>query len=285
MQAGLVAAEFDFLRALIRDRSAIVLDPGKEYLVESRMLPLLRSERLGSIAALVAALRAAPRGELERKVVEAMTTNETSWFRDVHPFNALRSDFLPALLTARAAERKLRFWSTACSSGQEAYSLTITLAEYFPQLRDWDVQILATDLSREMVERAQQGRYGQLEINRGLPAPHVVRYFERQGVHWQVKPELRRLVRARQINLIEAWPALPRFDVILLRNVLIYFDLETKRGILRRARQALRPDGVLFLGSAETTFMVDDGWERLSTSGSVAYRPQASRSSAVAVSV
>jgi chemotaxis protein methyltransferase CheR len=281
--SALGTAEFDFLRALVRERSAIVLDPGKEYLVESRMLPLLRSESLASPAALVAALRAAPRGELERTVVEAMTTNETSWFRDVHPFNALRTELLPALIVARAPERKLRFWSTACSSGQEAYSLTITLAEHFPQLRDWDVQIVATDLSREMVERAQHGRYGQLEMNRGLPAHHLVKYFERQGTQWQVKPELRRLVQARQMNLIETWPVLPRFDVMLLRNVLIYFDLETKRAILRRARQALCPDGVLFLGSAETTVMVDDGWDRLTTSGSVAYRPRVMRASAVKV--
>jgi chemotaxis protein methyltransferase CheR len=216
-------------------------------------------------------------------VVEAMTTNETSWFRDVHPFNALRTDLLPALIAGRAAERKLRFWSTACSSGQEAYSLTITLAEHFPQLREWDVQILATDLSREMVDRTQQGRYGQLEMNRGLPAQHLIKYFERQGVHWQVKPELRRLVQTRQMNLIEAWPVLPRFDVILLRNVLIYFDLDTKRAILRRVRQVLRPDGVLFLGSAETTMMVDDGWDRLTTSGSVAYRPMVVRASALKV--
>ncbi|MEO8633769.1 MAG: protein-glutamate O-methyltransferase CheR [Gemmatimonadales bacterium] len=282
---ALGVAEFDFLRALVRDRSAIVLDPGKEYLVESRMLPVLRSESLASPVALVAALRAAPRGELERKVVEAMTTNETSWFRDVHPFNALRSELLPALIAARAAERKLRFWSTACSSGQEAYSLAITLAEHFPQLRAWDVQIVATDLSREMVDRTRQGRYGQLEMNRGLPAQHLIKYFERQGIHWQVKPELRRLVHAREMNLIDPWPVFPRFDVILLRNVLIYFDLETKRRLLRQAGGALLPDGVLFLGSAETTVMVDDGWDRVATSGSVAYRRQPARTGPMAVVV
>ena len=283
--SALGAAEFDFLRALIRDRSAIVLEPGKEYLVESRILPLLRSESLSNPAALVAALRAAPRGELERKMVEAMTTNETSWFRDVHPFNALRTELLPALIMARAPERKLRLWSTACSSGQEAYSLTIMLAEHFPDLGDWDVQITATDLSREMVERTRHGRYGQLEINRGLPATHLIKYFERHGTHWQVKPKLRQLVQARQMNLIEAWPVLPRFDVILLRNVLIYFDLETKRAILRHARQALRPDGVLFLGSAETTVLVDDGWGRVTTAGAVAYRPLVMRAGAVTMTV
>ena len=276
-------AEFDFLRSLVRDRSAIVLEPGKEYLVEGRMLPLMRSEALADPAALVAAMRAAPHGELERKVVEAMTTNETSWFRDAHPFAALRTELLPTLIAARAVERRLRFWSTACSSGQEAYSLTLVVAEHFPELHDWDLQVVATDISREMVERTRQGRYGQLEINRGLPAQHLVKYFERQGTQWQVKPELRRLVQARQMNLIEAWPVLPRFDVILLRNVLIYFDLATKRAILRRVRQLLRPDGVLFLGSAETTTMVDDGWERLMICGSIAYRPLAQRPGNVTV--
>jgi chemotaxis protein methyltransferase CheR len=265
--------EFDFLRGLIRERSAIVLEPGKEYLVESRLGPLLRQRGFPSAVELVAALRAAPRGELARVVVEAMTTNETSFFRDVHPFETLRTTILPELLVARALERKLRIWSNACSSGQEAYSIAMLLAEHFPQLRDWDVSILATDLSRDMVHRTQEGTYGQLEVNRGLPASHLAKYFIRCGTHWQVKPDLRRLVQAREMNLAEPWPPLVRFDVIMLRNVLIYFDLETKRAILRRARQVLRPDGVLFLGSAETTVMVDDAWERLTGGSWVAYRP------------
>jgi chemotaxis protein methyltransferase CheR len=275
-------AEFDFLRALVRERSAIVMEPGKEYLVESRILPLLRSEGIPDPAALVALLRGAPRGELERRVIEAMTTNETSWFRDVHPFEALRTSLLPELIAARAAEQKLRCWSTACSSGQEAYSLAMTLAEHFPRLADWDIQIVATDLSREMVERTRVGCYGQLEVNRGLPAAMLLRYFEREGTHWQVKPALRARVQARAMNLVEPWPVLPRFDLILLRNVLIYFDLETKRTILRRARQLLRPDGILFLGSAETTAMIDDSWQRLSSAGTVAYRPGAQPVGAVA---
>ncbi|MBP6671058.1 MAG: hypothetical protein KA180_16505 [Gemmatimonadales bacterium] len=265
-------AEFDFLRGLVRERSAIVLEPGKEYLVESRLVPLLRDRQLPSLASLAAALRADPHGELERAVVEAMTTNETRFFRDHHPFEALQHRLLPELIAARASERRLRFWSNACSSGQEAYSLAMLLAEHFPGLRAWDVSILATDLSRDMVQRTQQGSYGQLEMNRGLPAPLLVKYFDRQATRWQVKPDLRRWVQAREMNLMEAWPPLPRFDVIFLRNVLIYFDLDTKRAILRRARQALRPDGFLLLGSAETTVMVDDAWERVVVGGSVAYR-------------
>ncbi len=269
-------AEFDFLRGLVRERSAIVLEPGKEYLVESRLVPLLRDRQLPTLAALAVALRGDPHGELARAVVEAMTTNETSFFRDHHPFEALQHRLLPELIAARGSERRLRFWSNACSSGQEAYSLAMLLAEHFPGLRGWDVSILATDLSRDMVRRTQQGSYGQLEMNRGLPAPLLVKYFDRQGTRWQVRPDLRRWVQARELNLMEPWPALPRFDVIFLRNVLIYFDLDTKRTILRRARQALRADGYLLLGSAETTVMVDDAWERVVIGNSVAYRAGAS---------
>jgi chemotaxis protein methyltransferase CheR len=205
-------------------------------------------------------------------VVEAMTTNETSFFRDLHPFEALRTLLLPELILRRAAERRLRLWSNACSSGQEAYSLAMLLAMSFPAVHDWDLSILATDISREMVQRTQQGLFGQLEVNRGLPAPMLVRHFQRTGTQWQVKPELRRLIQAREMNLVEPWPTLPKFDVVMLRNVLIYFDLETKRNILRRVRQALRPDGYLFLGSAETPLMADESWDRVSCGSSVAYR-------------
>lgn len=265
-------ADFDFLRALIRDRSAIVLEPGKEYLVASRLQSLLRGEGLGSPAELVARLRAEPRGELERRMVEAMTTNETSFFRDHHPFEVLRTRLLPELLAARRAERRLRIWSNACATGQEAYSLAMLLREHFPELGDWDVGILASDLSREMVARTAAGVFGQLEVNRGLPAAYLLKYFDRHGTSWQVKPALRALVHARTLNLIEPWPALPAFDVILLRNVLIYFDLETKRAVLRRVRQALRPGGLLLLGSAETTLLIDDGWERLPVGLAAIYR-------------
>jgi chemotaxis protein methyltransferase CheR len=265
-------SEFDFLRALVRERSAIVLEPGKEYLVESRVVPLLRDRQLGSVAALVGALRQDPHGDLAREVVEAMTTNETSFFRDLHPFEALRTVLLPTLLIQRATDRKLRIWSNACSSGQEAYSLAMLLYEHVPAVRDWNVSILATDLSRRMVHRTGQGRYGQLEVNRGLPAQMLLKYFDRRGTEWEVKPQLRRWVQARELNLIGPWPPLPRFDLIMLRNVLIYFDREARRTILRRARQALRPDGYLFLGSAETTTMADEGWERMPCGASVAYR-------------
>jgi chemotaxis protein methyltransferase CheR len=275
--------EFEFLSSLVRDRAAIVLESGKEHLVEGRLVPVLRERQLTTAAELVAELRRAPGGELARVVVEAMTTNETSFFRDAHPFSALRETILPGLFDQRADERKLRFWSNACSSGQEAYSIAMLLLEQLPSLGNWDVSILATDISRAMVQRTQQGIYGQLEVNRGLPASLLLRCFQRHGTHWQVRPELRRLVQARELNLAQPWPTLPRFDVIMLRNVLSYFDLETRRSILRRARQVLRPDGFLFLGSAESTLAVDDSWERLRCGPAVSYRPlpQAAQHAAV----
>ncbi len=265
--------EFDFLRTMVRARSAIALEPGQEALVESRLAPVIRELELPSATDLVAVLRAAQHSEIERRVVEAMTTNETSFFRDRHPFEALRTRVIPELIAARAARGALRFWSNACSSGQEAYSLAMLLAEHFPTVRDWDVSILATDLSRDMVHRTARGIYGQLEVNRGLPASLLVKHFERSGTQWRVRPELRFLVHARELNLADSWPPLGRFDVILLRNVLIYFDVETRRRILRRARQVLQPDGYLLLGSAETTAMIDPGWDRISYGGSSVYRP------------
>jgi chemotaxis protein methyltransferase CheR len=276
------AAEFEFLRALVRARSAIVIEAGKEYLVESRMAPVLRDRNLATMADLVAALRAAPGSELEWCVVEAMTTNETSWFRDVHPFEALKTVVLPDLIASRASERSLRIWSGACSSGQEAYSVAIMLADHFPALASWEVSILATDISHAMVRRTGRACYEQLEVNRGLTPADLARHFERVGSRWRVNAELRGRVHARQLNLAEPWPPLPRFDLILLRNVLIYFDHEVKRAVLRRARQALCPDGLLFLGSSESMLNLDDSWERITCGRAVAYRAIATGSARTA---
>ncbi|MCZ7527731.1 MAG: protein-glutamate O-methyltransferase CheR [Acidimicrobiia bacterium] len=271
----ITTAEFDYIRELVRNRSAIVLDPGKEYLVESRLVPLARSEGLESIADLVSELRnGSGAGRLATQVVEAMTTNETSFFRDVHPFEALRSAVLPDLLKKRSGERALTIWCGAASSGQEPYSIAMTIKEHFPELGGWSIRFLATDLSTEMLEKARAGRYAQIEANRGLPAHLLVKYFERRGTGWQVKDELRGMVDYRPLNLIEPWPSLPRCDLVFLRNVLIYFDVETKRAILEKIRQVLRPDGYLFLGAAETTMNIHDGFERVPIDRAGCYRPR-----------
>jgi chemotaxis protein methyltransferase CheR len=266
------ASEFDYIRRLVLEQSAIVLEEDKQYLAESRLLPLARREGFDSIASMVAWLGAKRFDGLHRKVVEAMTTNETSFFRDFHPFEALRKSILPELMTKRACSRELNFWSAACSSGQEPYSLTLLLQEYFPSLADWRVRIIATELSAEMLARAQDGRYSQLEVNRGLPASLLVKYFRQHGSDWQIREDLRRRVEFQIINLAETWPLLPPMDVVLMRNVLIYFGVETKKRILSKVRQLLKPGGFLFLGGAETTFNLDDAFERVQFERSMYYR-------------
>jgi chemotaxis protein methyltransferase CheR len=270
---SVAAGDFDYIAQLVRQRSAIVLEPGKEYLVESRLLPIARKVGDGSVSGLVARLRAEPDDGLHHAVVDAMTTNETSWFRDHHPFDALGSRILPDLLVRRAAQRQLSIWSAGCSSGQEPYSVAMVLHAQLALHPGWQVRVLGTDLSREMLAKASAGRYGQLEVNRGLPATMLVNHFERSGTDWVVKEHIRSLVEFRWLNLAEgAEPALPRFDVVLLRNVLIYFDQQTKQRVLARVRRVLRPDGYLFLGGAETTLNVDDAFEPVQYDRATCYR-------------
>jgi chemotaxis protein methyltransferase CheR len=264
----------DFVRDLVYRRAAIVIEQGKEYLVESRLTPLARAEGFASINDMVARMRAQPANGLHSKVVEAMTTNETSFFRDQHPFDAMRTSILPDLRKARAAARALRIWSAACSTGQEAYTLAMVIREHFGDLAAWDVNILGTDLSTAMVARAKEGLFSQLEINRGLPAPLMLKYFDRQGLHWQIKGSLRQMTTWKPMNLIDPWPSMPKFDVIFLRNVLIYFDVPTKRAILSNIRRVLAPDGFLFLGGAETTLKIDESFERVQHEKAAYYRPE-----------
>lgn len=265
--------EFDYLRHLVRERSAIVLDEAKEYLVEMRLMSLARVEGFESVDELSRLLRGRPFGPLHAQVVDAMTTNETSFFRDIHPFETMKQELLPAALRRNEATRTLTIWCAACSSGQEPYSLAMLLHDAFPQARaGWKVNLLAGDISEEMLKRARAGIYSQLEINRGLPAPLLVKYFRKEGAAWQIKDEIRGMVQFHALNLAGAWPTLPAVDFLFLRNVLIYFDPDTKRQILRRARSVLRPGGVLFLGGAETTLNLDDAWDRCQASKTIYYQ-------------
>jgi chemotaxis protein methyltransferase CheR len=268
----LTATRFDWVRQLVHRESAIVLAPGKEYLVEARLLPLARKMGLTDVDQYVDSVRSRPRPDDTRSIVEALTTNETSWFRDGDPFTTLTSTVLPSLLSARGPAERLQIWSAACSSGQEAYTVAMLLEDAMPNASA-RVSITATDISREMVERTRAGRFSQLEVNRGLPAPMLVRHFQRAGSEWEVAPDLRRMVTARECNLAAPLPRMGPFDVVYLRNVLIYFDLPTKQAILRRVRELMRPDGWLFLGAAETTLGVDDSWSRVVLGRSSAYRP------------
>ncbi len=265
-------SDFMFVRELVLARSAIVLEAGKEYLVEARLGPLARDSGHGSIAELVEALRRAPSGPLTTRVVEAITTHETSFFRDNHPFESLRDHVLPALL-ARPGDAPIHLWSAACSSGQEPYSIAMLLEEHFggriepaassarPGVAR--LRIIATDLSEQVLERARSGRFRQLEVNRGLPAHCLTKYFTRSGLEWQVGDRLKRWIDFRPLNLIGDWGALPRFDIVFMRNVLIYFDVETKKRILGRVRRTMSREGWLFLGSAETTLNIDESFRRV----------------------
>lgn len=262
--------DFDFVRELVYRRCRIVLEPGKEYLVDARLGGLARRQGHEDIAGLVAQVRAEG-GELERQVVDLMTTNETSFFRDGHPFDALRGQVLPRLVDRNRATRRLRVWSAACSSGQEAYSLCMLVHEHFPELRGWDLRITGTDISERMLEKARRGRYSELEINRGLPARYMVKYFERSGIHWTVAPALRSMVEFRPMNLAEAWPPLGQFDLVLLRNVLIYFDHATRRDILERCHRVMGPGGLLLLGGAENLVGIDQPFRPMRLGRTTAY--------------
>jgi chemotaxis protein methyltransferase CheR len=255
--------DYDFIRKLLRDRSAITLEDGKQYLVESRLAPIVCELKLGSIGDLVGLLREPFSNGLQQQVVEAMVTTETTFFRDLHPFEALRKSLIPELVRKRQNERSLNIWCAACSTGQEPYSVALLLRENFPALASWKINILATDLSRDVLARAREGRYSQIEVNRGLPAALLVKHFRQHGTSWQLHDHLREMVVFQELNLVSAWPPLPRMDLVFLRNVMIYFDVEAKKVILSRMAKVLQPDGYLLLGGAETTFNLNDSYRRL----------------------
>ncbi len=267
--AELTPADFDFIRGLVREQSAIVLEQDKHYLVETRLQMLVKSDGFPSVEHLMAEVRA---GKRHTRVVEAMTTNETSFFRDLLPFEAFRKVVLPELMAKRAGQRRLQIWCAACSTGQEPYSIAMLLREHSPGLTDWNLQLLASDLAGNVLERARRATFNQLEVNRGLPAPLLLKYFQKAGAHWTLKDEIRSMVQFQQLNLIGSWPALPEMDAVFLRNVLIYFDVPVKQQILARVRRILRPDGFLFLGGAETTLNLDDAFERVPFERSGCYR-------------
>ncbi len=271
---SLTPADYQYLCRLVYSASAIDLGADKEYLVTARLQPVARREGLETIGALLAAVRSGAPG-LSEDVVEAMTTNETFFFRDQHMWDSLRDHVLPTVIDGRP--RRLRLWSAAASTGQEAYSLSILLREHFGHLPD--PVILATDISRPALARAAAGRYSTMEVNRGLPARHLVRYFAQDGLEWKVRDDLRKVIDFEFLNLSTPWPALARMDVVLLRNVLIYFDAAAKAAVLDRVTRVLAPGGFLILGGAETTHAIDERFERVSWGQSQCYRLSSERMS------
>jgi chemotaxis protein methyltransferase CheR len=268
--APISPGDYTFLQQYVYQQSGIVLDDNKHYLLESRLLPIVRQHKLTSIADLCDRLRSPQSPELKQQVIEAMTTNETLFFRDASPFDALRSEVLPRLIEQRSSMKTLRFWSAAASSGQEAYSLAMLLREI--GLANWHIQILATDLSEQVLQRARAARYLQIEVNRGLPAPYLVKYFKHEGLEWQLKDEIRRMVQFQRFDLRDFPTGFGPFDVVFCRNVLIYFDLETKKKILRALRQTMHNDAHLVLGASETTLNLDDTFQRVPVGKAIFYK-------------
>lgn len=269
---GISTLEFEYLQKLMLEKAAIVLDDDKRYLAESRLTPLVGKEGFSSVQGLLAQMRTRHSQDLNRKVLDAMTNNETWFFRDADPFDGLRMTILGEVVKQRHAQRRIAIWSAASSSGQEAYSIAMLIREHFPGLLSWDLRILGTDISTEILRRARNGRYSQLEVNRGLPVQMLAKYFEQRGLEWELTPSIRGMVDFRQMNLAEHWPEMGKFDIIFLRNVLIYFDVETKRTILSRMARVIAPDGYLFMGCAETTLNLSDEFERVPCGRMFCYR-------------
>lgn len=265
-------SDFNYVRDLVRRHSAISLEPDKAYLIETRLAPLARQTGFDSLQALIASLRTNPGADLRDRVIEAMFTHETSFFRDGHPFEILKSMILPSLLAKRPLGQNLTIWCAACSSGQEPFSVAMLAREHFPDLARGRLRTIATDLSESILARAREGLYTQTEINRGLPPALLARYFDKQGSCWRLKLEIRRMVDFQRSNLAEEWPNLPSPDIIFMRNVLIYFDQETKKSILSKVRKTLKPDGYLILGSSETTLNLDPTFESISMGKTVCYQ-------------
>lgn len=256
----LTAENYGFLQQHLYRSSGIVLEDGKQYLLEARLLPIVTKQRLGGLNDLCRLLKSNSSEPLNREVLDALTTNETLFFRDAPVWEALKNTVLPQLITERRTLKRLRFWSAASSSGQEAYSLSIMLLEM--GLADWDIQIFGTDISSRMVERARTGVYSQLEVNRGMPAPYLVKYFSRAGLDWKISDRVKSQVRLEQIDLRQQLHGLGPFDLVFCRNVLIYFDKPTKQRILGELRGTMHRGGYLILGGAETTLNLDDAFER-----------------------
>ena len=270
--------DFEFLKRTVAKRSANVLNKEHKFVVESRLEELASERGCIDVHAVVSELRSNASSPLHDAFADKMTINETSFFRDKQPFEALRTTIVPQLIEAGNIRRELKIWSAAASSGQEAYSIAMLLMTHFPVLKSWKTSILASDYSAKMLQRIQQGEYSQLEVGRGLPAPMLVKFFKRQGLKWVANPEMRRLIETRRMNLATPWNGTQDYDIVFLRNVLIYFDPNTRLEILQRICQSMKPTGYLFLGSSESLLSIPNApFQRDSAGGVTCYRPKSSQ--------
>jgi chemotaxis protein methyltransferase CheR len=258
-----IPSDYEYLRKLLKDRSGLVLSADKQYLLESRLLPVARKLSLTNLSDLVAKMKSPGSEPLVHEVVEAMTTNESFFYRDKIPFDHFRDFVIPHFLKARAGQRRIRVWCAAAATGQEPYSLAMIVKEMAAQLSGWRVEILATDLSTGVLEKAKAGLYSQFEVQRGLPIQMLVKYFTQSGETWQISPEIKAMVQFQPFNLLGDFGPLGRFDIVFCRNVLIYFDQPTKVSVLERIGRVAEPDGFLVLGAAETVVGLTDAFKPL----------------------
>ncbi len=266
--------QFAFLRELLRRRTGVVIDDSKHYLVVARLTPIVRQRSIPSLDTLIDRLKSGVDPTLERDVLNAMMTHETSFFRDKSPFETLRQ-LLTELIERRAVHRQLVIWSAACSTGQEPFSIAMLLNEHFPDvLATWRIRVIATDISEAVLARAREGLFSDLETHRGLSPQFLQKYFRPLQGKWSISQDCRRLVEFRQLNLNGTWPMMPTCDVVFLRNVMLYFDVPTRAALVAKMKRAIRPDGALFLGGAETMIGIDTGYDRLLGAGCSYYRPK-----------
>tara|TARA_Y100001001_G_scaffold155119_1_gene170580 strand:+ start:911 stop:1774 length:864 start_codon:yes stop_codon:yes gene_type:complete len=258
---------FDVLKNFLYEKSGIVIVPDKMYLLESRLSPILRKREMENLDALAQDVRSGFKKDLEKEVIEAMTTNETSFFRDQKPFHLFENVLLPRLMNNRTS-RRIKIWCAACSSGQEPYSLAMLIKENQARFAGWNFEIIATDLDEKILDQAQKGRFSQFEVQRGLPITHLVKYFTQDQDAWVLNDEIKRMVTFRPLNLLDSFAALTGCDIVFCRNVLIYFDKETKAKIFKKIYDILPDNGYLVLGGAETVLGVTDMFKPLPERGS-----------------
>lgn len=266
-------SDFDLYKDLLREKSGLTLTPDKSYLLDSRLTPVAKKHGFATLENLTMALRGVPKNDLVRDVVEAMTTNETSFFRDSKPFDQFRDVVLPHLLKTRASARRIRIWCAAASTGQEPYSLAMLLKEQGSKLNGWTIEIIATDIDTAVLETAKKAEYSQFEVQRGLPIQMLMKYFEQKGDRWSLKNDIKSMIQFKYFNLLEPMSSLGRFDLIFCRNVLIYFDRETKSKVLGNMATLLPDDGFVFLGGAETVLGITEAFKPMENTRGIYVKP------------